>query len=188
MSRWEPNARGRLEQAALDLYLERGFEQTTVADIAERAELTERTFFRHFADKREVLFSGSGSLRDAMVHAVAAASDGTTPLDAIAAALEAAAGVLQGRRAQARRRQRVIDANPALQERELMKLATLSAALADALRRRGVPAREAALAGETGIAVFKVAFERWISTRRAALLAEVIRETFAELRGLTATG
>ncbi len=73
MSRWEPNARGRLEQAALELYCERGFEQTTVAEIAERAGLTERTFFRYFADKREVLFAGGVTLQELLVSAVAGA-------------------------------------------------------------------------------------------------------------------
>ena len=75
MGRWEPNARGRLEQAAMELYLERGFDQTTVAEIAERAGLTERTFFRHFADKREVLFAGAGALQELLVSAVAGAPD-----------------------------------------------------------------------------------------------------------------
>src|SRR5438046_9124693 len=91
MSRWEPNARGRLEQAALELYGERGFEQTTVAEIARRAGLTERTFFRHFADKREVLFAGGGALQELLVQTVAAAPDATAPIDAVAAALQAAA-------------------------------------------------------------------------------------------------
>ncbi len=87
MSRWEPNARGRLEQAALELYVERGFEQTTVAEIAERAGLTERTFFRHFADKREVLFAGAGTLRELLVSAVAGAPASAAPIEAVAAAL-----------------------------------------------------------------------------------------------------
>ena len=91
MGRWEPNARGRLEQAALELYGERGFEQTTVAEIAERAGLTERTFFRHFADKREVLFGGAGALQEFLVSTVASAPDSAAPIDAVAAALEAAA-------------------------------------------------------------------------------------------------
>ena len=81
MGRWEPNARGRLEQAALELYVERGFEQTTVAEIAERAGLTERTFFRHFADKREVLFAGSGVLQELLVTAVADAPDSAAPIE-----------------------------------------------------------------------------------------------------------
>src|SRR6202035_2298884 len=90
MGRWEPNARGRLEQAALELYLERGFEQTTVAEIAKRAGLTERTFFRHFADKREVLFSGAGALEELLVSAVAGAPESSAPMAAVAAGLEAA--------------------------------------------------------------------------------------------------
>ena len=90
MARWEPNARGRLEQAALELYGERGFEQTTVAEIAKRAGLTERTFFRHFADKREVLFWGAGALQELLVGTVASAPDSAAPIDAVAAALEAA--------------------------------------------------------------------------------------------------
>ena len=144
MSRWEPNARGRLEQAALELYGERGFEQTTVAEIAARAGLTERTFFRHFADKREVLFGGAGALQELLVSTVASAPDSAAPIDAVAAALEAAGAVLQERRDYARQRQAIIAANAELQERELIKLASLAAAIADALRRarRHRPSRE----------------------------------------------
>src|SRR5580704_11566964 len=91
MSRWEPNARGRLEQAAMELYRERGFDQTTVEEIAARAGLTERTFFRYFADKREVLFWGSASLQEFLVERLASAPDLTTPIDAVAGAFEALA-------------------------------------------------------------------------------------------------
>src|SRR6478672_9355857 len=114
MGRWEPNARGRLEQAAIALYAERGFENTTVAEIAERAGLTERTFFRHFADKREVLFAGSGLFEEQMVGAVAAAPAGASPIDAAAAGLEAAAAMLQERRDFARQRQAIIAASAEL--------------------------------------------------------------------------
>src|SRR3981189_2696153 len=116
MVRWEPNARGRLEQAAVELYSERGFEQTTVAEIAKRAGLTERTFFRHYADKREVLFAGSGRLQELMATAVADAPDSAGPIDAVAAGLETAAAVLQDRD-HSRQRQAIIVANPELQER-----------------------------------------------------------------------
>jgi AcrR family transcriptional regulator len=136
MSRWEPNARGRLEQAALELYGERGFEQTTVAEIAARAGLTERTFFRHFADKREVLFRGQSALREFFVSAVANAPGSEAPIDAIAAALEAVGDLFEERREHSQQRQAVITANPGLQERELIKLASLASAMADALRRR----------------------------------------------------
>jgi AcrR family transcriptional regulator len=186
MGRWEPNARGRLEQAALELYVERGYEQTTVAEIAERAGLTERTFFRHFADKREVLFAGAGTLQDLLVTAVAGAPDAVAPLEAVAAALEAAGALLQERREYSRRRQSVIDANPALQERELIKLAALASALADALRRRGVTGPAASLTAEAGIAVFKIAFERWISETGQSDLPRLIRESLDELRAVTA--
>jgi len=186
MGRWEPNARGRLEQAALELYVERGYEQTTVAEIAERAGLTERTFFRHFADKREVLFAGAGALQELLVTAVAGAPDAAAPLEAVAAALEAAGALLQERREYSRRRQSVIDANPALQERELIKLAALASALAGALRRRGVTGPAASLTAEAGIAVFKIAFERWISETGQSDLPRLIRESLDELRTVTA--
>ncbi len=160
--------RGRLEQAALALYGERGFENTTVAEIAERAGLTERTFFRHFADKREVLFWGAGALQELLVSAVAGAPDSAAPIDAVAAALEAAGALLQERREFARQRQAVIAANAELQERELIKLASLASALADALRRRGVDDPAASLTAEAGIAVFKIAFERWVDETQPA--------------------
>src|SRR5450759_431274 len=131
MTRWEPTAPARLEKAALALYGERGYENTTVAEIAKRAGLTERTFFRYFADKREVLFAGGSTLQELMVKAVADAPDSTAPINAVAAGLDAAAAVLQERRDSARQRQAVIAANTELQERELIKLASLATALAD---------------------------------------------------------
>src|SRR5579859_5782166 len=138
MSRWQPDARGRLEQAALQLFMERGFEQTTVAEIAQRAGLTERTFFRHFADKREVLFAGAGTLQELLVSTLASTPDSAAPIDAVAAAVQAAGALLQERHEYARQRQAVIAANAELQERELIKLASLAAALAGTLRQRGV--------------------------------------------------
>src|SRR5579864_3878106 len=98
MGRWDPDAPGRLAEAALELYHERGFEQTTVAEIAERAGLTERTFFRYFADKREVLFGGSATLQELLVNAVLSAPDSDPPIDAVAAALDAAGALFQERR------------------------------------------------------------------------------------------
>jgi AcrR family transcriptional regulator len=186
MGRWEPNARGRLERAALELFIERGFEQTTVAEIARRAGLTERTFFRHFADKREVLFAGGGALQELLVQTVAAAPDSTAPIDAVAAALQAAAPRLQERGDYPRQRQAVIAANPELQERELIKLASLAAAIAGALRQRGVPEPAASLTAEAGIAVFKIAFERWVTSTGQADLTHLIQESLDELKAVTA--
>ena len=187
MGRWEPNAQGRLVEAAMDLYRERGYEQTTVAEIAARAGLTERTFFRHFPDKREVLFGGSGILEDLMVAAVVEAPRSATPMEAVALALAAAGSVLQERRAFAVRRHAVIAATPNLQERELIKMASLAAALAGALHRRGVTEPAASLTAETGIAVLRVAFEQWVNGSRNRLLTRWLEESMQELQSAIVT-
>src|SRR5579863_1790104 len=192
MTRWEPNARGRLELAALELYSERGYDQTTVAEIAKRAGLTERTFFRHFADKREVLFYGAGMLQDWLVAGIEDAPAGRPPIDAVGASLEAVARSLEERRDLARQRLAIVTATPELQERELIKLANLSAALAEALRRRGVPDPGASLAAEAGVAVFRVAFQRWAGQAAGPgdlggqTLAQLIRDSLAELKSIAA--
>ena len=186
MPRWQPDASRRLALAALDLFAERGYEDTTVIEIAERAGLTKSTFFRHFADKREVLFSGSVALEDLMVAAVAGAPDSAAPIAAVGAALAAAGALLQERRDFARRRQAVIAANAALQERELIKLASLAAALAAALRERGVGEPAASLSAEAGVAVFKVAFGRWVSDSGQPELPRLMRESLAEMKAATA--
>jgi AcrR family transcriptional regulator len=162
VGRWAEDANGRLRAAAMQLYVERGFEETTVAEIAARAGVTARTFFRHFADKREVLFAGSSELQTHLVAALeAAAPAAAAPMQAVAAALDVAAELLGENRDFTRRRQAVINSHAELRERELIKLASLAAALADGLRRRGVPEPDASLAAESGIVVLRVAFERW---------------------------
>ena len=186
MARWEPDSRTRLEEAALTLFAERGYEGTTVAEIAARAGVTERTFFRRFADKREVLFPGSAPLQVAMVGAVVEAPAGDAPIDAVARAVEAACAVLQDRQDRARRRQAVVAATPELRERELAKMATLAAAVAEALRGRGAGPTSASLAAEAGIAVFRVSFERWIDEPEGTDLAGIARDAFAELKAVTA--
>jgi AcrR family transcriptional regulator len=185
MARWEPDSRGRLAAAAFALYSERGFENTTVADIARRAGLTERTFFRHFADKREVLFAGSEALQEALVDAVADAPASAGPVDAAAAGLEAA-GALLPDAARARQRQRIITANPDLQERELTKFASLSAALTEVLRQRGVGEPTASLTAEVAMTVFRVAFERWIDEGNDEGFPQLIRESLDQLKAVTA--
>lgn len=187
MSRWEPNAMGRLEQAALDLYQERGFEQTMVTEIAERAGLTERTFFRYFADKREVLFGGQDILRQISVSTVEAAPASATLLDVVAAALEAVAPVIQERHKRVWQRQAVIAANPALQERELMKNALLASAMAEALRRRGVTDPAARLAAEVGVIAFKTAFDCWASEPNAQDLSQLVRASLDQLKSIVAS-
>ncbi|WP_382309992.1 TetR/AcrR family transcriptional regulator [Herbiconiux sp. UC225_62] len=186
MGRWEPGAAGRLAQAALELYAERGYEQTTVLDIAERAGVTERTFFRHFADKREVLFDRSNALQETVVAAVAAAPPDLPPLEVVGAAMERAGVFLEDRREFARKRAAAIAANPSLQERELFKMATLGSAVATALHARGVSSPAAAIAAEAGVAVFRLGFERWVSNDDAPDLPACIRDSLAALRALTA--
>lgn len=181
MARWAPDARGRLAVAALELFADPGFDQTTVADIAARAGVTERTFFRHFGDKREVLFDRSERLESGMVTAIAAAGDGVRPLDAVVGALAATAGGFLDH-AWAQRRAGVVAATPSLQERELLKMAALASAGAAALRQRGVPDLAAALAAESGVAVFKAGFERWVAGPADVGLAERMAEALAELR------
>ena len=166
------------------LYAEQGFEQTTVAEIAARAGLTERTFFRHFADKREVLFYGMDRLRDQLVRAVADAPASATPMEAVVAALQALGAVLQENPERARLRDVIVSAHAELRERELIKLAAFAAAVAGALRDRGVPEPAASLAAETGMAVFKVAFARWISESCQPDLPGILRESLAELGGV----
>ncbi|RSS68917.1 TetR/AcrR family transcriptional regulator [Streptomyces sp. WAC06614] len=184
MGRWEPNGRGRLAQAALELYAEQGFEQTTVAEITARAGLTERTFYRHFADKREVLFHGSEPAQELLVRTVADAPAGASALDAVTSALEAFGGRLQENPERVLLREAVMSANTELRERELTKLAGLAAVLAGALRDRGTPEPAASLAAEAGIAVFKVAFARWVTEPARADLPGVIRAAAEELSAL----
>jgi AcrR family transcriptional regulator len=147
----------------MQLYVERGFEDTTVADIAAKAGVTARTFFRHFADKREVLFAGSAELQDALVAALKGAPPEATPMQAVAAALDAAAEFLGQNREHSRQRQAIINSHADLLERELIKMARLADALAEGLRRRGVPEPDASLAAEAGVVVFRVAFSRWVA-------------------------
>lgn len=182
MSRWSPNARGRLEQAAYELFRDRGYERTTVADIAKQAGLTERTFFRHYADKREVLFGGSVSLQDELLRALDAAPPTVPTIEAVRIAVEAAMRLFHGRRALARERQRIIVANADLQERELIKRATLTAALAHALRKRGVPESSANLAADMGIGVFYVGFAQWLNDPAERELVEIVHDGFDQLK------
>ena len=186
MSRWEPNARGRLGQAAMELYVERGFEATTVAEIASRAGLTERTFFRHFRDKREVLFFGAAELQELLVQSVTDAPTGSSPIAVVASAIELAGSLFQGQREFARIRQAIIESTSELKERELIKLAALATAMAEALRARGVRDPVAALAAEAGIAVLKITFEEWVSDPSEDDLPGLVRRAFDELRNVTA--
>ncbi len=187
MVRWEPGAKERLQAAALELFATRGFEQTTAAEIAQAVGLTERTFFRHFSDKREVLFHGQAAYLQTFLDGVAAAPADSPPLESVACALDSAASVFtEERRPYARIRQSVIDDNPALQEREMHKRAGLAAAIAEALRARGIDEPGASLAAESGATVFGIAFARWISVGETRGLAEIVADVLRRLQDLTA--
>ncbi|MFI1225038.1 MULTISPECIES: TetR/AcrR family transcriptional regulator [unclassified Streptomyces] len=185
MGRWAPDARGRLEQAALELFSDVGYEQTTVKQIAQQAGLTERTFFRHFTDKREVLFPQSQPLEAALVAALREVPAGQGPMEAVAAALHSLPALMSDRHELARRRQAVIDAHADLRERELIKLASVSDGLTRALRERGVPDLEAALAAEVGTAVLKICFVRWIGDDSSdADFGQFMNESLQALTGI----
>jgi AcrR family transcriptional regulator len=187
MGRWQPDSRGRLQEAALALYSERGFDQTTAAQIAAQAGLTERTFFRHFADKREVLFGGSALLQEQIVAGVAGAPTADGPLDAVARGLDAAAGMLgEFRRDLTRQRQAVIAANPELRERELAKLADYASAVTAALRQRSVGEPQATLAADAGMTVLRVALQQWASEEDRRDLGAIMRDYVTQLRTVTA--
>ncbi|MGD0198668.1 MAG: TetR family transcriptional regulator [Solirubrobacteraceae bacterium] len=186
MTRWKPDAEGRLVKAAIELFDEQGYEATTVAEIAERAGLTKRTFFRYFADKREVLFSGSQELQRLWLEGVAGAPANATALEVVTAGLDPVAEMFAERQGYARMRAGIIQANPELQERELIKLQTLADAIKAALVERGVSANAAMLAAQAGVTVFHVAFGNWLAQADPAAFRRLIDESLAELRSVAA--
>lgn len=189
MVRWQPGTRERLQEAALELFARRGYEQTAAAEIARSVGLTERTFFRHFSDKREVLFQGQELLLDAFLEGITAAPGDAAPMEVVAAALGSVAAFFPDeRRNRSRLRQSVIDQHPALQERERHKLSTLATAIGDALRARGIPEPAATLAAESAITVFSVSFAQWIREGEERSIADIERAVLAELRELAAGG
>lgn len=185
MGRWQPGAADRLREAALELFDEQGYDQATVAGISERAGVTERTFYRYFADKREVLFAGSERLEQNVVAGIAAApadSDTAALVDTALAAL--AANFTPQLRPFARRRSAVLNANPALRERELLKLASLKTATIAAFTDRGTDAGRSVLAAEVTLSVFHITFTRWIADGEQKEFADLQREALTELRSL----
>ncbi|SEC07943.1 DNA-binding transcriptional regulator, AcrR family [Nocardioides exalbidus] len=185
MARWEPGAKQRLQLAALDLFVEQGFEATTVAQIAGRADLTERTFYRHFADKREVLFDGQDVLLHAFVDAVGSAPDGASPRElAEAAVAGSVAFFTDERRPWSRRRQQAIDTEDGLRERESLKMGVLASAVAQALRDRGVTDPAAELAADAAISVFRVSFGQWIAPGETRDIGDIQAGLFAAQRAL----
>jgi AcrR family transcriptional regulator len=194
VSRWAPDARERLETAALDLFVEKGYEETTVAQIAERAGLNRATFFRHFADKREVLFGGEDVLTGLFADGIRAAAPAATLTECLQAAFAAADAALTPRqRAKAAQRVLVLAANSEVQERGLLKHARIARSVTAALRERGADELTARLGAEVGMLAFSVAVERWMkgsgdepfSLYAASALSDV-QARVAELGSLSA--
>jgi AcrR family transcriptional regulator len=186
MGRWQPGARERLEQAALDLFLEQGFTETTVPQITARAGLTTRTFFRHFADKREVLFAGEELVPERVARLMAEAPPSLGPMELITEGLApTAAEIFEGRGLDyLLRRRAAIDAEPALHERELRKFSLMSEALEQGFRDRGVDDLTARLAAVT---TFRIAVTRWLNQHGDPDLPATINQTLAAMRHLTNT-
>jgi AcrR family transcriptional regulator len=186
MARWQPDAKARLVQAAQELFALQGPDETTVAEIAERAGLNKRTFFRYFTDKREVLFAGQPLLEDLYIRTIAAAPAGATPMGAVAPALVAAGALIDQLGEIGRQRQRLIAESPSLQERESIKRAASAAAIRNSLRERGVVDAVASLTAETAVGMFKVAYARWGGSE-SLKLETIVAETVALLGDATAT-
>jgi AcrR family transcriptional regulator len=183
VSRWAPDARERLESAALDLFVENGYEQTTVAQIADRAGLNRATFFRHFADKREVLFGGEDVLSGLFADGIRAASPHATITECLQAGL-ASAGVAMTpqQRAKAAQRVRVLAANAEVQERGLLKHARIARSISAALRDRGADDLTARLGAEVGLLAFTVALERWMGAGADAPFADHAISALSDLQ------
>lgn len=181
MARWEPDAAGRLQQAAMALFCERGYAEVTVAEIAARAGLTKRSFFNHFVDKREVLFAGAASFEASVIEHLAAAGDDLTPIDAAVGALTLSGLELAQYREFAQVRRELIASSLELQERDLIKMASLAAGIAEALAGREVSVRTAMLTAQAAIAVFTTAYVDWVDDR-AADLDTLMQRALTDLR------
>ena len=187
MARWEPNVVGRLQEAAMELYRDPGYDKVTVAAIAARAGVTRRTFFRYFADKREVLFFGTDKVEALVKEGVLSAGGGTSALEAVAAALSPIAKLSDEDAEHAgyvRQRHAVLQANAELRERELGKHASLAATLAAALEARGVAGTAARLAAEAGLAAFTVGVERWIADPQRRGMGKHVRDAMRSLESV----
>jgi len=189
MARWEGNAQGRLEAAALELFSEQGFAETTVPQIAARAGLTTRTFFRHFADKREVLFRGDAEVPVLVSHMMAQAPAALGPVALITSYLGMfAETVFGGQREALLRRHAVVQADAGLRERELRKKETVREAIVNGFTSRGEPALAAAIAADMAMAVLGAALERWLTTQDDASLTEYVTEALRALEALMRQG
>ena len=187
MPRWEHGSEDRLKKAAIELFDEQGFENTSVIEISERARVTTRTFFRYFSDKREVLFAGSDELRAMLVEKILQAPDVGEPLKVVTAVLSEFDWESLGSRNSQRQRQAVIAANPELLERDLSKNHSIAVGVMDALRQRGVDADIARLAAHVGIQLFCTAYIHWLEAGVKSDLALMSESAMSLLASIVPT-
>lgn len=187
MTRWEPGARERLAAAALELFVEQGFAATTVPQITERAGLTTRTFFRHFSDKREVLFGAEDDLPAVVDAQMRQAPAGTDPMQLIEIGLrEVANDRFDGLHGYLRTRRSIVRSDSGLRERELRKSLILAEAASAGFHRRGLDELTATLAAHISVTAFDIAIDRWLDQDNPPALADIVTETLAALRAITA--
>jgi len=186
VSRWQPDARQRLERAAIDLFTEQGFAATTVPQITARAGLTTRTFFRHFADKREVLFGGA-EIPAFATRLIAEAPPSLDPVTLITGGLETVAETrFEGRREEVRERRAIIRSDEGLRERDLRKRADLRDAIRAGFVSRGTEPVMATLLAEISVTVLYVALDEWLDQDGDRKLAEIMLDTLASLQATLA--
>ena len=181
MSRWEPGAEQRLQQAAMTLFLERGYDNVTVAEIAGQAGLTRRTFFNHFADKREIFFSGAAAFRAGVVEHLNGAGSELSPMNAAVAALTGAGRKIGDYREYAPAVRALIATSPELQERALIKMDLIATVITEGLRYRGVPARAANFAARTAVTAFETAWTDWIDNPNTEF-STLMQQAMSDLR------
>ena len=184
MPRSGDDARRRLHEAALELFRERGYDAVTTAEIAAKAGVTERTFFRHFPDKREALFAQEDALRAGLEAGVMSAPENQGLMGVLLRAFRAVAPMIEANRALTEPLQKVIAQTPALQERVLTKTAASTNTLAEALRGRGVEAGLAGLAAQVAMAAFSHAARAWFEDPAPGLDAHLI-QAFDQLQALS---
>lgn len=185
MSRWKPDGRRRLQNAAIELFTEQGFTATTTAAISERAGLTQRTFFRYFKDKREVLFGDEQALQETLVQNTLNAPHSAGPMQAAKTGFIAVCNQLQPLRTLLKKREQIILSSPELREREFVKGMALSSALKDVLVKRGASSAEAEIAAEAVFSLFRIAYHKWISSRTMLNMEKLIEEAYKQLATLT---
>ena len=188
MPRWDAQTEERLRTAAIELFLELGYENVTVAQIDDRAGLTRRTFSRYFADKRDVLFAGSDRLPGLLAEALSRVDPQLPSFEALVTALADVGTVLGTQVVQhAAQRREIIAASPELQERGRTKFAAVADALAAQLVQRGSEPASATLLADIGVAIFRAGLSRWAENPASNDLAACLREVGAELAGVVET-